>query len=422
MAQDSAAGARGGAALDTEGNSPTPPPADASGGKEKRRTRRAEMDELKRVNRSVTTLRAVSLCMLASSAVAISVGRSMIAHVGGVHRCGSPWSCPLCAPVVRRFRAGEVDDMLAEAFSRGWSALLVTSTVPHKRLDALAERLACMAMVGGQVRSGAPWVKRRRDQLGFRGAISALDLTLSNRNGWHPHNHSIWLFDRELTAAEIADFRAWHFGRLVSICERKGFGTPDPRAFDVRVVGSTDVAGYVAKFDGAWSAGAELARSDLKRGADRLTPFDLLTWLVKTGEVKPLRLWHEYEQATAGKRSVRFSPGLRAELLGTENEATDVEVAAVEDLDLTLLRVLVEASDWNRIVGQGRRAEFLDGVEDVAGFQLLVADLQGPARAGLRLHGLWLCARFGKTRRVQRGARPRRAQCGGGDAHRVRRQ
>ena len=41
-------------------------------------------------------------------------------------------------------------------------------------------------------------------------------------------------------------------------------------------------------------------------------------------------------------------------------------------------------------------------------------------RAGLRLHGLWLCAIERQTRRVQRGARPRRAQRRRGDADRVR--
>lgn len=369
MGQRSAARDAEGGSLDTEGSSSTPPDA-------RRRARRAEMDELKRVNRAVTSLRAVSLCMLASSRVAVSVGRSLIAHVGGVHRCGSPWSCPLCAPVVRRFRAGEVDDMIGEALRRGWTALLVTSTVPHKRGDALADRLATMTEVGGRVRSGAPWAKRR-DRLGYRGAISALDLTWSSRNGWHPHNHSVWLFDRELSPAEVADFEAWHFGRLVSICERKNYGTPDPRAFDVRPVDSSSVADYLAKVEGAWSAGAEVTRSDLKRRKGRLTPFELLAWLVQTGEVQPLALWHEYEAATAGRNSVRATPGLRAELLGSEASATDAEVATVEDLDVSLFRVLVESADWNRIVGTGQRAAFLSSIEDAAAFLIATADLLG---------------------------------------------
>ncbi len=44
------------------------------------------------------------------------------------------------------------------------------------------------------------------------------------------------------------------------------------------------------------------------------------------------------------------------------------------------------------------------------------------ARAGLRLHGLRLCALERQARRVQRGARPRRAQRQCGAAHRVRLQ
>lgn len=371
----------GGRPLDNKGNSFTPPPPFAQVKGDFRRIRRDTNDELKRIQRRVTVLRAAALCMFGrvdGPHVQIDVGASRIAHVSGVHRCGSPWACPLCAPVVRQQRALEIDQALAEALSRGWGGLFVTSTLRHARGDSLASRLDVVSEMGRNVRKGAPW-DRRRDRLGFRGVIQTTEVTWGNSAGWHPHSHAVWLFERPPSDDEVADFSAWHFGRLSTIATRKNLGSLDHRAFDVRRITEPGaLSQYLVKIEDGWTPGMELARGDVKRGrSGRLTPFELLGWLATTGEVVPYRLWQEFERATKGKHAVRFSPGLRRDLLGDEDGATDEELAAAEGLDLTLLRCLVENADWNRLVATGRRGAFLSEVEDVASTLMLMADLLG---------------------------------------------
>jgi hypothetical protein len=191
----------------------------------------------------------------------------------------------------------------------------------------------------------------------------------------------VWLFDQVLSDEDVADFEAWCFGRMASIVERKGFGALDRRAFDVRRVSDdpSALSDYLVKIEDGWSPGLELARGDVKRGRgpQRVTPFELLGWLVETGEARPLYLWQEFERATKGKPALRFSPGLRRELLGDELGSSDEELAAACSPDLTYLRALVEVADWNQLVGRGQRAAFLSEVENLGKALFLLAALAG---------------------------------------------
>lgn len=264
----------------------------------------------------------------------------------------------------------EIEAGLEAHFARGGGCEFVTLTLQHHSTDSLASRLDVISQSQHLVMSGTPW-KRRRARLGFVGAIKAVEVTYGLENGWHPHSHSLWLFERPLTDLERADLREWVHGRWSGISEKRGLGRVHPvHGVDVRPVASAgDLGQYLSKVDGGWSAGLELTRTDLKKSS----PVWLLRMLVFTGEVKWAALWCEYERATFSKRAVVWSNGLRALLLGDEKEAADVELAAAEGLDLALLRAWIEGGTWNK----ADRARLLDEGEDVAAFLLLVADLLG---------------------------------------------
>jgi hypothetical protein len=204
-------------------------------------------------------------------------------------------------------------------------------------------------------------------------------VTYGSANGWHPHRHELYLFRQPLDVDQRGALSSWMFGRVSGIAERHGFGSCDRRAFDVRPVGGGSIGDYVTKVEGGWTAGSELARSDLKLGrrGEHLTPFELLRWLTMTGEVKPLRLWQEFELATKGKNAVRFSSGLRGLLLPNDEERSDIELASSNEGGELLVQLLVGAREWNRLVGEGRRAEFLDEFERAAGVIIGLADLAG---------------------------------------------
>ena len=334
-----------------------------------RQGRRAGREATKQAQRALTASVSSALCHYsAAGAVTVDLGASLTAHVSGIHRCGSPWACLLCAPTIRERRAVEIDQALAVHLDRGGSALFVTLTLRHRLADVLEPRLAAVSGALGRVLRGSGW-ERRRDALGYVGSIRAVEVT-DGGNGWHPHNHSLFLFDRMLTPCEVDDFGRWLFGRWEGVVTGQGFGDLDPaHGVDVRPVhGAGDLAGYLCKVEGGWGAGLELARSDLKRSSPLSHLFDFAA----TGDMASASRWVEYEQATFGKRALRWSAGLRALLLGNDDEVADADLAASEGADLTLMRALIDHAEWNAHVRVGRSAHLLSELEQVGALLLML--------------------------------------------------
>lgn len=284
----------------------------------------------------------------------------------------------MCAPAVRERRAVEIDQAVAEALSRGWGVVFLTQTVRHALADDLGPRLDVMAKALRWTLAGAPW-KRRKAALEYVGAIKALEIT-HGLNGWHPHSHALLVTRRELGKGERADLERWIYGRTAAVLEAKGFGSISrAHGVDLRpVTTADDLGGYLTKVEGGWGAGLELARSDIKRARRKgRTPQGLLADFVETGELRPLRLWREYEEATFGKRAIVWSPGLRDELLPDVEEVSDVEAAAAEGADVTLFRALVPAPRWVQLVKAGAAGQLLTDVERITAVLLAVSDALG---------------------------------------------
>lgn len=344
--------------LGTYGDSSTPPLA--------RQVKRDGREGIKLAQRALTESVSSRLCWYcAGTGTVVDIGSSLVAHVSGIRRCGSPWSCLLCAPVIRERRATEIDTGVSNHLSSGGSALFVTWTLSHHITDALAPRLDAVTEALRHVLGGAPWAKRKT-RLGFVGAIRAVEIT-DGINGWHPHNHSLLLFDRILTDAEVEDLSSWALGRWGGVVQAKGFGRVNSHGLDVRrVTDAAELSSYLTKIDGGWGVGLELARSDVKRNS----PLQHLRDFATTGDMASAARWVEYERATYGKRSLRWSPGLRARLLGVEAEVSDAELAASEGLDLTLMRAVIPREVWDPRVKGGTATALLTELEQIAGLIL----------------------------------------------------
>lgn len=305
--------------------------------------------------------------------VRIDVGRELVAHVTGIHRCGSSWSCPLCAPVIRRRRAEEIDGAVSRHLAAGGGVELLTQTARHRLEDALVDRLSVLTSSLGLTFDGSGW-KRRRDRLSYLGSIKAVEITYGTANGWHPHSHSLLFFARPLSDEERADLSRWIFGRWSKVLTTKLLGSINEKnGVDLRPVGAAGIGDYLNKTDGGWSAGYEIARGDLKSWS----PVQLLREAVTTGDVELVALWREYESATFGRASIRWSRGLRALLCGVEEEATDLELAASEGLDLALLRAFVPRETWDAAVRIGEAGRILTKVEQAAAVLLWMGDRLG---------------------------------------------
>lgn len=321
--------------------------------------------------------------------VEVGVGASGVAHVMGIQRCGSPWACPMCAPVVRERRALEISEAVRSVEDSDGGGFFVTLTVRHHRGDALQARLAAVSEALHLCLRGAAW-ERRRDSMQYIGSIRTVEVTRSDANGWHAHLHALLLCSKPVGEARGEDLRAWLYGRWSHICEQRGFGTlSEAHGVDVRPLRRGEVeglGGYLAKVEAGWGVGRELARSDVKRPSTAgLVPVDLLDEVLATGDTRAAALWQEYERATFGKRAIVWSRGLRARLLGAV-EATDAELAAVEEFDFEdgerVMVATVPGEVWWRAVVEGWAPALLEQIEDAAVVSLFLGSLGG--RAGLR--------------------------------------
>lgn len=336
---------------------------------------RSDRHWLKSAQRGLTYNKSSEFCFFATpgSLVTVSVGRLGIAHVSGVRHCGSPWACAICAPVIREKRARDIDAGASGFLDGGGSALFVSLTGPHHFGDPLEPLLAVMSKCMRSVTSGRPW-KALRDRLGYIGSIRALEITYG-KNGWHPHAHSLMLFEAQLSVEDVALIRAHIFGAHQRALHRRGFGDLHPvHGVDVRVVGdASPLSSYLTKVEGGWGVGLELARADLKHRGE--TPFDLLRRCAE-GELGQVRsLWREYERSTHGKKFLVWGVGLRNRLLPGEPEISDGEAASLEGEDEAVVIYRLRAEEWNIYCRTNQVAEVLERLEKDALLVMELADV-----------------------------------------------
>jgi hypothetical protein len=250
-------------------------------------------------------------------------------------------------------RAREVDDALRRHLDGGGSALLVTVTVAHHRHEALS--VAWDRLAKAYTRAMAGRGPERLREHGWLGAIRAHEVT-HGENGWHPHAHVLWFFDRPLDLAEHAALLVWWRERW---CRITGIDLNE-HVVDVRAVDHPD-AGAVASYLVGWSAGAELARADAKAGRGSRSPMQLLGDAAD-GDEDAARLWREFMRDSRGRRVVIWSRGLRARLIGEDAEVTDE--AIIEDTDNAgELVALIDTAAWRVLERAGANGPLLDHLD-----------------------------------------------------------
>lgn len=274
------------------------------------------------------------------------------AHYSGLERCASLWACPVCAGVIRATRADEIERAALHAQDEGMGLLFLTLTLRHKSEDGLSSSLDLLLEAWRSVTSWRAW-KTLAARLGYVGAIRSTEVTYGG-NGWHPHSHFLVLFERPLSAADVASFEAEFYALWVNAVQKRGGRQPSrERGVNVRIVGNDGkvLAQYLGKVqertgERRATVGAEIARGDLKRGrGESLAPFELFD-AEGEGAERARSLWIEFVTATRGRRAFTWSRGLRDTLLPGEEEKTDDEV--IEDAEALEPVAVIEADTYDR--------------------------------------------------------------------------
>ncbi len=302
-----------------------------------------------------------------------------------LHRCGSAWACPHCAPILSEARRDELVTGLktwrrvlhkpacAQLHARGLTCsceptrgvALVTLTNAHGRADVLAE---LVAKQGDALRwlSSQRKYKDLRADYGVAHVVRSAEVTWGEANGWHPHHHFVWLTEKPLTEDDARDIGDRLHALWARACAKFGLGAPD-RAHGVDVGLGSRPDEYVTK----WGAAEELTLGRVKVGRlGALSPWGLLQ-RAHDGDVEAGKRWCEFLAAYAGRAQLFWSRGMR-KALGIGEELTEEQLLEKQAAqDRITHTVPVSVAELNAVMRLGLREKFLDLVEGLAQLESL---------------------------------------------------
>ena len=278
------------------------------------------------------------------------------AHYSNVQRCGSVWTCPICAAQISEGRRQELKQGMeywqgkGKAQDAGGMVYLLTLTNPHHSGDNL------MQLLEGQKKAlHRLWTLRKSremfEALGKVGHITATEVT-HGANGWHPHYHILLFFDAPINTVSLRNFLAtcWQ-----NCCKKSGLKVPDHvHGCDLRD------GKYADKYVSKWGLADEVTKGHIKKGKEgSVTPWDLLRQS-EGGCEKSGYLFQVFAAAFKGKRQLSWSRGLKALLKVDVKE--DEELAQVTEKDSVEVDILAMEL-WRLILRYKSRAEYLTAKE-----------------------------------------------------------
>lgn len=307
----------------------------------KRWARRRERYELRGKLRSLTRLERVAKCGWVTvgpggggdggPGLRVSPnpqGGGDLAGFSGLSTCSSVWACPACAAKIATRRADELGAVMKVALERGCSATLVTLTMRHHEGMRLKDCWDALSKAWAAVTSGKQWAGDK-EKYALRGWVKAVEVT-RGKSGWHVHLHALMIWDNDVNLIEARHVGRRMWQRWDAALGRSGFTSlRDLGGLDVRM--ASLVAGtrgglheYFVKLAHEITGG----QAKLARGGGRV-PFQILADVFAGGEASDVEAWHEWEQASSGRRQIAWSQDLR-KWASLGEEQSDEEVMADE--------------------------------------------------------------------------------------------
>jgi hypothetical protein len=313
---------------------------------EMHRSRRAERYRLRNVAAKISTsdrLRACGRSVIADDGV-VSLFHDMgddgrrIAGVHGVLRCKLKHLCPDCAAWERHKLANEVDDYGRRWLNndgRLWMTVFTFGGIDGEAIeDATNEFKECWrTMWAGR------WATDFKRRFGLVGMIRTPEWTVRLDGSGHPHMNALSFHNVDLQGAERSAWLGLLLIRWKAVCEARGRTVNLMHAIRTQEVALNEqgtirtVAEYIGKGGESWfGAGSELLRHDIKRSRTEHTfaPFDLLRYLVATGDGSAVYAWRAYERATFGL-AARVFPGALKKIIDTASADGQLDLPTMSD-------------------------------------------------------------------------------------------
>lgn len=278
------------------------------------------------------------------------------AHWSNVQRCGSVWTCPVCAKQITEKRRDELKNGI-ETWKTAHSGgvLLLTLTFSHsakESLSSLLERQRKALKIFYETTK----VQALFKQIGVNYKIKSLEMTFG-QNGWHPHNHILLLTQNQVE--NFKDYISDLSVLWIKACTKAGLSAPSmTHGLDIRD------GNYANQYVAKWGLDYEMAKGHVKKGRNGgYTPFDLLQYSMLDAEMNgrtAKSLWQEFGVSTKGKRQLEWGRGLK-KLLGID-EKTDEELAEETEQEAITLRT-VDDFAFSLLCTYQLRHKFLECIE-----------------------------------------------------------
>ena len=341
-----------------------------------KRQRRAQRWDLLAPLRQVSTLKRLRACRRKSINPNGNVGLrvsgaagSRVVGYSGLATCGSVWACPCCAAKIAQARADDLGHVLGWASNAGHTVALLTLTARHNASQPLRQTWNAIGTAWSRVTGGRPWEKIT-DSFGVLGFARAVEVTYGD-NGWHPHLHVVLVLEGPVSHGMVRLLGERMWDTWTRGLAKKGYTAirdqVDGKSLGLDIRVSTDATDALAEYFVKQLA-IEATHGHAKQGRKNgRTPFQVAADFFATGDLDDLDRWHEWEQGSRGRRQLTWSQGLR-EMAGlAEDQATDEEIAAAEEIG---------DDDMLQLPGDTWRA-----IRDTAYELLDAAETEGPAGA-----------------------------------------
>lgn len=295
------------------------------------------------------------------------VNGSSSAGFAGLQHCGSVWLCPCCSAQISRFRAEELTKIAGYATSeKKCYVSMLTLTQRHNKKDSLKDLLDGLQSGWRSITTGRRWVEFRK-QLGIEGYCRSVEITFSEKFGWHAHVHCLFFshknpettpfvfFSKRPKKTEIVLPRDFVADRWEAGISKVGLTFLREKGMDWSVCKPGEelaMSRYVAKMQSSEKIAKEATLGQFKQAKrGNRTPFQLLADAVE-GDLDALSAWREYEGATWNRRQITYSRGLRDWANMLEPELSDAEI--VQSDKGGFMVASFASKDWKKVVAAGR--------------------------------------------------------------------
>lgn len=276
---------------------------------------------------------------------------------GNLQRCGSIWSCPVCATQITEKRRTEMGQLIKFWGEQPDSDIkLMTLTFSHSQSEPLKALLSKLKHAIAMFFSSRKF-KELSEVCKIKYKVRSLEVTYGS-NGWHPHFHILLMTNDVKNLAfsyrdELA--KLW-----IHCCVSKGLKSPSMKhGLDIRD------GSYAKKYIAKWGLDYEMTKGNVKKGRkESLSPFDLLQLSIEDNKVHgkaPSKLWQEFALSMKGQRQLVWSRGLK-KLVGID-EKDDQEIVDETDEESITLRE-VDQITFDLLIKYQKRHEFLTWQEN----------------------------------------------------------